>query len=65
MTRQRAAGHTPAHDPHAANRCVNCPHIFYLDDSLGKPCRWDLCECVDHRPAGLVIEPEEAPDAGS
>ena len=62
MTRQHAAGYTPAHDPYAAHRCVNCPHIFYLDDSLGKPCRWDLCECVDHRPAGLVLEPGEASD---
>lgn len=65
MTRDHAPAYTPAEDPYAAWRCA-CDHIFYPDDSLGKPCRWDLCECTDHKPReALVIEPGEISDASS
>lgn len=58
MTRQHDARYTPAEDPYAAHRCVNCPHIVYEDDVPGEACRWAFmpgggsgwdCECTDHR----------------
>lgn len=58
MTRQHAAGYTPAADPYAAHRCVHCPHIVYENDVPGEACRWagmvsdtpdKGCQCADHR----------------
>jgi hypothetical protein len=58
---RHAAAYTPAEDPYAGQRCASCPHLFYVDDIAGGPCRYagmpsktpsKACNCDDHMPRG-------------
>jgi hypothetical protein len=55
MTRSHAQAYTPAEDPYAAFRCVNCPHLRYAGQAPDSPC-W-YCDCTEH------VLPSEVPDA--
>lgn len=53
MTRQHASSYTPAEDPYAHARCVNCPHFVSAGDPPGRDCQYkpEGCGCTDHRVA--------------
>jgi len=59
MTRQHDAGYTPAQDPYAAHRCVNCSHLRYRTQKPGDRCL--VCPCKDH----VLPSEVEATDAPS
>lgn len=51
MSRGHSSAYRPPVDYYEAFRCVNCPHLLYMDHRTGDPCRYlgEGCDCTDHR----------------